>query len=351
LAKGVFVIVVLLKMCYTIDTLYLHYFFMREPHYRQALSFAWRHTIKHPFLWIYGMFAAILGQMGVFDFLTHAYLGVTQGVEIGALFSLRKGLFFGILNSRHLILPSSWVWLLWLVVCALGVAAFFIMTAVVSQGALIHASAKSIMHPESFKADTRAWHAGVSHFWRLFFLQAVQKGLIGLLILLVGGGALSALVIGSPASRVLFLVLFLFSVFLGVIVSFLTQYTAGYIVVEDYPLGDALHAGYRLFREHWLVSLEFGALLAIANVGLALAVVVGFFLLLVPVVLFWFIATVTSASGLFVAGFGFMVLVFVAFLLLLSATFTVFSTTTWTYLFMKMHREGVPSRFLRWLKV
>lgn len=324
---------------------------MHDPTYRQALSFAWRHTFKHPFLWVYGLFAAILGQLGLFDLLSQLYWGVTHGVEVGAL--LTSNMRLAIDALRHLqsvAAPDSWLWLLWLVIFALGVMAFFIVAAVVSQGALIQSAAKSVARPESFQADAKAWHAGAGHFWRLFFLQILHKGFIFLSLLLAAGGALLTLVADSVGSRVLFLFLFLLAVAFALLVSFLVSYAAGYIVVEDYTLPDALHGSLRLFREHWLVSLEVATVVGFANLAMAMVVVAGFFLLLIPMSLFWFISALAASQGFFLVGMVLLVFLFACLLMLLSSLYTVFATTVWTYLFMKMHREGIKSRVLHWLR-
>ncbi|MFA5937254.1 MAG: hypothetical protein WC822_05275 [Candidatus Paceibacterota bacterium] len=324
---------------------------MKEPFYRQTLSFGWRFAWKHKFLWIYGLFAAALGQMGAFDILskvTGAVMRTAGGVRpFSPLWHsgwAGRGALWGGLWS----VGPMWVWLLWMMVVCLGFLALFTVVAVVSQGALIHAAAQA-KNGRAIAMDSREWHAGVSHFWRLFFLQAAKKFIIMALAAIVGWSAYAAIALATPASLLLFLLLFLVAMAVGLFLSFFVIYAAGYIVVEEYDLGEALAAAWRLTASHWLVSLEIGMIFFVLNILLALAAVVGIVLLLVPAALLWFVAILLGNQVLFGAVVGLLGLSFVAVVMWMGSVFTVFSTSVWTHAFMQMHRYGLKSRVVHWL--
>jgi hypothetical protein len=323
---------------------------MKEPLYRDAVRFGWTFAWKNKFLWIYGLLAALLGQLGMFDML-----GKTgRAIAHAAAGEVRLD-FFRFPGGRMLPGISQFVgnpglaWLLWVFILGAGVAAALTVLAVVSQGALIHAAARG-KHGKDLPADSREWHAGVAHFWRLLFLNALKKITIILLSVLVGWAAYAAALSSGIGDFFLFLALFVLCVAVGMAVSFFVLYAACYVVIEEHGLADALQSAWALLKQHWLVSLEVGCVFLILNMLLAAAGMLGFFLLLVPATLLWFLAFFIGNSVLFGIGMVFLLFCFIAFVMALGAVFTVFSTTTWTHLFLHMHRYGVRSRLMHWLK-
>ncbi|MEK7623440.1 MAG: hypothetical protein AAB408_02095 [Patescibacteria group bacterium] len=322
---------------------------MHDPTYRQALVSAWRHTFRHPGLWLLGLFAAILGQMGIFELLSQAFLSVANGPLFESFISspsvsVWRLAWDGSASSG----PQVWVWVAWLIVAAGAAAIFFLCLAVISQGALIFAAAKGLKRGDI--AIGQAWSAGGTHFWRLFFLNFIRKFFTMILVTIVGMSALLAMTAGTIGAKLLFLALFSLAVVFGMIISFLVMYAAGYIVVEEYALVESLHAAWRLFLRHWLVSFEVGIIFVFANFVLIALAMAGFLLILIPVSLLNVLAAVTASAILSSFSTYLLFFLFVCLIMFLGAVFTVFSTSAWTYLFMKMHREGVKSRLLHWMR-
>ncbi len=326
---------------------------MKEPLYRQAFSFGWQFTRRHKFLWVYGFFAAALGHMGIFDILTkvstavfRANMAIPEVTVFLRLPILHGGRWVDFFSERGV----DGVWAIWLVIVLLGILAFFTVVAVVSQGALIHASAQG-KSSHDIAQDYREWHAGVSHFWRLFVLHATKKCMIGFFALLAGWSAYTAVLSPTASNLLAFLGIFLVVTILGLILSFFVIYAAGYIVVEEHSFGEAIISAWRLFTSHWLTSLEVGALFLGLNILLALFGTLGFLVLLLPTALFWFIVVIIGSPTLFTVVLMFLLFCFVTFVMLLGSVFTVFSTSVWTYLFMHMHRYGVKSSILHWFSL
>ncbi len=318
------------------------------PLYREALSNSWKLVWSHKLLLVFGLFAAFLGQMGIFEII--ANLASVGSVKSGYIVGYTESLSFASrvgtgLQSINLESGLLLFWM-WLILFALIVG--FGYVAVVSQGALIK-SVALFAKKNKVPDIAAAWHSGVKHFWRLLFIQIIRKLILFLVMLALGIAAYNASTGGDNASAFLYVGLFLLAAIVGIVLSFLSIYAAGYVVVEEYSLGEGIHAAWCLFVDHWLVSLEIAGILFLLNIlliGLGLAGVLLFFS---PAAILWIITAATGVHGLFVAGFVVSVTLVLFFIMFLGSVFTCFSTSVWTYLFMKMHREGIASRIVHWM--
>ncbi len=322
----------------------------KQPLYRRALSHALEVTWRHKALWVFGLFAATLGQMGFLEFFKHMHLFGRSAGNIplywGGFPVLRA-----ILGARWhgVILPEGWVWILWLLIIGVAILATFIFVAVSSQGALIAAAAQSTLRAKLTETST-AWHVGVYHFWRLLGVHALRViGAAGL-SLAVAWSMFNALVQPEPGDLVLYLVTSVLAVVVGLILAVLTIYTAGYIVVEDYRFIPAIRAAWRLFTGHWLVSVEVGVIMVLCNLFAIFLMFFGALFFFFPAVLLWLVAVATHNVAMYTLGFLVAAVMFVLYTTILASAFTVFSTTFWTTVFMAMHRQGVKSRILLWMR-
>jgi hypothetical protein len=247
--------------------------------------------------------------------------------------------------------PEQMVWALLLGVMMLGLCAVMFFVVLVSQGALIKSVAQSAKRG-SVPDVGKAWHAGVAHVWRLFFVQACKKSALLLVTVMVGWATVNVAVEATTkvSDVLVFFAVFLLAILVGAAVSFIAIYAACYVVVEEYPLGKALEAAWQLFWGHWLVSLEVGAIILILNAVVGVLAIIAFFLCFLPTIALWTIAAATLSQTLFVTAFAIGVVLFVLAIMFLGAVFTVYTTATWTYLYMKMHKDGVGSRLMHWLR-
>ncbi|HAZ28206.1 MAG TPA: hypothetical protein DCY48_00290 [Candidatus Magasanikbacteria bacterium] len=327
---------------------------MKTPLYRDALQHGLGLAWKYKLLWVFGFFSALLGQMGMFEFFASAGL---SDVSVTSQFGLWIGL-PGLIGSLLLTGINSlsfdiWVWLLWSFVFVTSFLVIGTFIAVVSYGAMIAVVASSVKKKTASVHMGKAWHTGVKHFWRLFFIFLAKKTIFAFLVLLMAVVASYMATGMNTADSLLFSVFFFVVMMLGMVVSFLVIYAACYIVVEEYPLGKAIAAGWRLFVDHWLVSLEIGLLLFFATLLTGLVSFVGLVVFFFPTLLLWFIAVLTGKAVLFTLGMVIGGAFFLLFVFLLWSFFQVFTVSVWTYLFMKMHKEGVRSRvigFFQFLK-
>lgn len=322
----------------------------KQSLYRRALSHALHVTWNHKALWVFGLFAAMLGQMGFLEFFKHMHMfgRTTENIPLywsgfptlhTIVGALKQGVF----------MPEGWVWMLWLAIIGIAIMLTFAFVAISSQGALIAAAAQSTLRAKLTETST-AWHVGVYHFWRLLGVHIMRAVGATALSMAVAWSMLNALVRPEGGDILLYLVTTVLAVIVGLIIAVVAIYTAGYIVVEDYRFIPALRAGWRLFTDHWLVSVEVGVIMVACNIFGIFLMFFGALFFFFPAVLLWLVAIVTANVAMYTLGFLLAIVLFLLYTTILASAFTVFSTTFWTTVFMAMHRQGVKSRILTWMK-
>lgn len=323
---------------------------MSSPLYRQALSHSWRLAWQHKSLWVFGMFAAFLGQMGFLELVSRTSLTAATKLSplgfAGSVWEILKA--FVTADVEWQMPLDAWAWLGWLVVAVVGIALLLLFVAIVSQGALIEATAFSV-RKKNLPDAGRCWHAGVSHFWKLLAINFARWLIFCGLVLAVSVAALNVFLNGGTGDMVLFILLFVLATAVGMVLSFMVVYSAAYVVVEEKKLGKAIEHAWQLFLDHWLVSIEVGLIVLLLNIVVGAIVLFGFMLTFLPTLISWFIALLTANPALWTAGLIAGAFFFVLFVVFVGSVFTVFTTAVWTYLFMAMHHVGIKSRVLHWL--
>lgn len=323
---------------------------MKKNLYREALAHSWRLATKHIWLWPFGLFATLLGQMGITELLSAIGIVKDQysaATSVQLVVEVFSGFSFANLANLSSVQwgGAAWILFIWLVI-----AAALLFVSVSSQGALIHAASKPSHRIDAFHPASSSWHVGVTHFWRILGLNIVKK--VGLLLigLLLGWVGFRAGLSGSLLDQSLFVITFLLSIFAGMILSFYVIYAACYVVVEEYNDKDALISAWKLLVDHPIVSLEVGLILLVINILMALFSILSFFLFLVPAGVVWLLGAIISSQLLLSIAIVIGLLFFVVFVMFIGGVYTIYSTSTWTYLFMKMHDHGVKSMAMHWLK-
>ncbi len=320
---------------------------MKEPIYRSALHHSWHLLKTEKFLWPLGLFAALLGHMGIAELLSNVSVAAARLSTHPILASVVQTYDAFHRPARVFAAdPASWMWFFWVVLAVVALIAIIIFVAVVSQGALIHATAKSMGIRRKVPDLGHAWHAGVTHFWRLFSINLFRKLVIAISVCIVGYAAYNAIVAATVGDAVLFLFVFVLTSIVGMVVSFLSMYAAGYVVVEEYRLGKAIHEAWNLFVGHWLVSIEVALIVLVGYLVLFILGLFGIFVFFFPTIILWFIATVLDNAVLLYVGTAIGISLFTIFAVILGSLFTVFTTSLWTYVFVTMHKKGIVSRIL-----
>ncbi len=312
---------------------------MKEPTYQQALSKGWEMVWHHKNLWVLGLLAAFLGQLGLGDFFGRIWMLYYQGTVSSGLESFWQ-------NYSLTIGNMDWyniLGLIWLVGLLLLIIIAVVFLAITSQGALISYAA-SWYKSSRYKDFGKAWHKSVTHFWPMFKVVVGYKIIFCLLIF--SGVALLKFTdftatnwITMISGFVLGIIMFFYLVF-----SIIYIYAVAYIVVDDNKATEAVKKSWDLFSDHILVSLEIAVIMIFFNLLLIIGGAVMLVLSLIPASIIWIIAGLLNITAL--TSFGFLVAMFLWLLIimLLLAIFNAFNTSVWTYLFIRMHKKGIVSR-------
>lgn len=325
---------------------------MKTPIYSQALRHSWHLAWKHKWLWPLGLFATFLGQMGILELLTVTGTvsgSITPSQFIFELVQVLRGVSFSVFRSLPV---NEWVSFMWIIGIFVGVIVFVAYIATVSQGALIHITARSMgKNNKDIKLPTvdKSWHAGIKHFWRLFFINIVKKLILVAFAIVLAFFSINSEVGGTLPEIFRFLGVLFSTIILGFVISFLVIYAACFVVLKEQGFFEALQSAWKLFTDHWLVSIEVGLILIAINLFLGLVVGFSMFFFFIPSLFLWIIAAVLGSSTLFATATTVAFLLFAIFIILIGSVFTVFSISTWTYLFTHMHKKGIKSKVHHWL--
>ncbi len=307
---------------------------MREPIYRQALSHSWKLVWHNKILWIFGLLAALVGQFGINNFVGKLAVAISTNISLSDYF---LGTYWKVQGWGTLLLA-------WLAVIAAAVCIITILAAVAAQGAII-AAALDWYKKKKTDSLKKAWHRGTKHFWKLFFLNVIKRAVFFLVIL-----AVVSLIRNTGASNMTYsLIFFILGTFIALIVSTVTIYAAGYVVEDESGLIEAIIKGWNLFAGHMLVSLELSLIFFVFDVILVAVTLALSTLVLIPTFVLSLVAGFTGLTGLITVGIFISLIIFILFIVLIGSVYNAFTISAWTYMFMKMHREGVRSRVLHFL--
>jgi len=325
-------------VCYNIS-INPFFVFMLEPTYRSALSHAWQLVWHHKIMWIFGIFSVVLSHFGVSNFV-----GQIMALDRRSFFYRDYSAFFSFDYWQPLI--SGWS--LWLFLIVLLLVILVVLISVAAEGAII-AAASEWFHKHTTPRFDQAWHRGIKHFWRLLAVRVMQRIILGALLLLIGYLLSRFAQVESSINTFYKVVVFAAGFLVAFMVSAISIYAAGYIVHDENSLRTALEKATYLFRRHVVVSMELSVIELVLSLCLGVLFISSSFWLLVPSVILSVIAGLTGYLSLITFGIVFSLVLFVITVILLGGIFYAFIISTWIYLFMKMHHEGVASRILSWL--
>jgi len=311
---------------------------------KSALTITWRYK----YLWFFGLFAALLGNGGAFNYGIKNFSKVeSQGVWLTNLseslkswkFGFGKIDWYGIFTNFDL-----WGAVLFLLVIVVGL--FLLWLSIASQGALVYGikAAKTQFFNEALRH-------GSKKFWPLLLVNIILAVAIAVLMAIfnlpfvilylnTGGNVLWQTVI----------VILSFIVWVPVTIIFylIAQYAVIYIVNYDKHIAQAIKDAWLLFAKNWIVSLEAGFLLLLINIITSILLVAVVIVLALPFVMLGLLASALASNGFlwFVIILG--ILTFIALLFLYGAAWNVFQVSVWIQLFERITGGVVYSKILRW---
>ncbi len=316
---------------------------MKEPTYRQTLAHAWDVVWHNKSLWVLGLFSVLLGQFGFSDIF-------------GKIWSMADA---GMMGEWDFLLPViklNWSGDIWstlgivlLSIICVSIVVFLVFLAVTSQGALI-AYAADWFKTKKHQKLSKPWSRGLKNFWSIFFINALRKILL-VLSLAAFGLTLNYFIFSQNLSQGFVFALSLTVIlFVSLFISIISIYALCALVVDGKGLKAAIAKACDIFSRHTLVSLEVGILLMLLNFLLVIAIAIAAFFAFLPAILIWLAAGFTNTLILAAVGFSLGVFLWLALIVLIAGFFNAYTTSAWVFLFMKMHKEGIPSRIVHFFK-
>jgi hypothetical protein len=315
---------------------------------RQSFIIAW----KHKYLWVFGLFATLLASnfeielinrftnrqgATLYDWERWAQTGIFSPRAWGNMLELLKtdtGSTISLLVVL-LVLVALFIALLWL--------------SVVSQGALVNNAQKALANGSRLPSATERKHdtstgfkEGRKHFWQLLGVNVIVRALVYLLALvtiapIATPGNLSV------AMSLLYFIIFIVLLAVALTLAFITKYAIAFIVLKNHSMGSSIVAGWKLFRDNWLVSLEMTFILfAISIIG-SLAIILAVMIMAIPVALLYILSVVFGSFPIFLAVLVLGVLISIAVVVIGGSILTVVQTTAWVSLFTQLIGNKAPS--------
>lgn len=320
--------------------------------YRPILKKAWAITRQNKFLWIFGLFAALAGNGGIYEILVKSFERVVSRGEI----FLEKTPWLWQWSifvwprleevSEKAPLFVNLFWFLFLVI--LIILGIVICLNIVSRAALINCVRKIVIKRKTDFKD--GFTIGKKYFWQILGLNILAKALIFSLLVVSTIPVMFFITDGSGnigLNLSLYLVSFILFVALAIFVSFMAIYASCFVVINDLPFVEAIRASWRLFIKNWLASIEVALILFLITFGVGIGVIVLSLLYLLPV------ALLLVAFAYLELNFSFWLFAFWAALgwlggiLYVGAVLGTFQSSTWTILFLELNKKKIWSKLLR----
>lgn len=318
--------------------------------YRHVITDAWRLAWRHKFLWVYGFFASILASGGIYDVIYRGYNDATVRRILlsgsGPTFPNIPEALRAAYQSSGLAFPP--VWMIVALALAIVAGASIIWVSAISQGALV-AAGKSL---SSGKApdSSEVFRAGLTNFWPVLGVNFLSRLLSYLALFLTALPVGRLLVEESPRAALLYIISFLAFVPLALVFSLLSIFAVAAIVIRRLPFFRGLAAAWATFSRHWLVALEMAFVLLAVDLVLALGVVLGLFVLMIPFTLLFLMVKLagTEVSFILVAVLG--AIAFLSYIIAAGSFTAVFRYAAWTSLYLRLEERGGVSKIVRVLR-
>ena len=319
------------------------------PFYRNILKQAWELTWRHKYLWVFGIFAALLGNGGEFEILFNNKAGANPGQSLfpawqrivsTRLFSDQTLANIGNL-FRHDTLNITLVLVAGLIVLAIGL--FLVWLVIVSQAALVNNSAAIIKQKKHTLRD--GLDSGILNFLPVLVLNIIIK--VAIYVLLVAISLPAIFFQGNFNANLFYILALVIIVPAAIILSFIMKYAVAYAVISQSKVIPAIKQSYRLFKENWLISFEMALMLFFINllVGLAIALVI-----LVLAVPFLFLGLIFYYAFSLAGSWLIAILALASFLFIVvavGAALAVFQIAAWTGLFLELNKKNGVSKLAR----
>lgn len=313
--------------------------------FRNALKLTW----QFKYLWFFGIFAALVGNVGEFNIALENFPNVSENgsfLEILRLTHQQGWLGSFWYNFKELTMSFDLLgWILMLVL--IGLILFLVWLSVVCQAGLF-ATANRIFKKKKINFS-ESFMIGRQNFWPVLWLNVIFKILI-VILWIVFGLPLILLYLsqGAPGIQALFVILsFIVLLPITIVFSFVIKYAILYIVTSKMKIKEALLKAWNLFIKNWLVSLEVAIILFFISIVFIIAVFLVMTLAFLP---FSFLIDITAGANFTGMAYSIFVVAMVVLVLLIlwfAAIWSVFMHSAWAILFTRISEGSVRAKLVR----
>ena len=322
-----------------------------EFFYRKILKRAWAVSWKNKWLWIFGLFAAIVGNGSVYQSLLRGFSNIDSGYTIfdtmreysaSGVFSTISFAKIAQLWQADATMFGSIIFSMLFILCVL---ALLFAIGIISQGSLIFGLLEiDTNKPVNLRTALRS---GKEHFWRIFGLNLFTK--IFLLSLLILLAYLISLIItaSSVVNMIIYIVSFLLFFILGMVIYFITIYGTSFVVLRNRKVFPALRSAFDLFRKDIIVNLEMALILFIVNFIFLIIFFIGAFVLSSPFLVLYFLFAVSGIKIGALLASSLLITIVLAMFVVVGAWWSTFQVSVWTILFDQLTIYGGKSKIIR----
>ncbi|MDO8668137.1 MAG: hypothetical protein Q7K35_03490 [bacterium] len=318
------------------------------PFYRNILKQSWKLTWKNKYLWVFGIFAALLGNgYGLEILFNNAYGDSGQSLFPAWQRIVSTGVFSAktYSNIGNLFKNDTLNIMIYLVILliVLAILIFLVWLVVVSQAAVVASSAAIIKQKKSSLRE--GMDSGRLNFWPVLALNILTKTVIYMMFAVI-----SLPIIFSQESfnaNLFYVLALIIAAPLAIILSFIMKYAIAYVIIYGSKAGQALKQSWQLFKDNWLISLEMAVILFFINFLVGLGTILAILALAVP---FLFLGLLFYYSLALVGSWLIVILALTGFLsiiMIVGASLSVFQIASWTSLFLELDKKRGTSKLVR----
>ena len=318
--------------------------------YRPLLKQAFRLSWENKYLWFFGVFAALLGNSSIFNIPFNRWQYIqNHATFLEALKSLYQGgTLTNTVGSNFTSLFSNFSFSTLLGFLALlAVGLFLIWLIVISQTALVSGAYKlQRKAATNFATD---FIVGKRNFWQVLGINLAGQILIYAVLIILSLPFFLAFLKTSSQAFETVLIILSFIIFIPVawIVAVLVFCAFIFSVAKGTSFKQSLVESWYLFKDNWLISIEMAIVLFLINVAGGIILLLGLLVLSVPFILLGLLFFYLQISPLFwlIVFMGVIFLIILIFLF--GALLTVFQTTAWVLLFVRLSEGKVYAKVVR----
>jgi hypothetical protein len=324
------------------------------PFYRQILGDAWKLSLTHKHLWLFGFFATFIGFGGVSEVMFGIYDRMTQVLpHVVGLKESPLLLVPGFSMIRAMLSMSPYPAVSLVIFLAIISIMFVIFATVVSvaAGGLVGSIRKIERGAEPTLAE--GVKIGFEAVVRVFAVNALAKLSVFLLFLLTSANLVHLLADRSLVSGFFYLTSYVLFTLIAVVIAVISVYATVATVIEKLPVIPAIANGLQLMRKHWLVNIEMIIVLLFINVGFSLAALLLAMVFSVPLVFIFLFAAMLKSTAMMTTIMTLTALTFIVLVVLIGSFVTTFQASAWTLMWLRLTKHRPTPKIIRlanWLQ-